>query len=399
MAGSLLAGVSGGALAVSDAEFAELKAQFAEMAQRMSALEEENRRLKLQRGGIVVEDLSQPLAELESLKRQNEATGWAENIQWKGDFRYRHEAIDIEDADIRRRQRIRARGAMVSQLPNNTEIGLGLATGGDDPVSTNQTLGGGGSSKEIRLDLAYFKWQVLDDIFLMGGKFKNPYYTPNKSALIFDGDYRPEGFAAGWRGDMFFASVDWEWLESDSARGNDAFAWGVQGGIKVPLGDASLTTALAYHDFPVKGETPFFDDDFFGNSSVNGVYKFDYQVVQLAADLSMNVGDMPLSVFADLIQNQDADDYENGYVLGARLGKAKGWGTWQLQYQYQDLEADATLGLISDSDFAGGGTDGKGHRLSGAFGISRQWTVGFTWFIDNEAGEKGPGGPGRRSRL
>ena len=111
-------------------------------------------------------------------------------------------------------------------------------------------------------------------------------------------------------------------------------------------------------------------------------------MLSLGADLSMNLLDMPFSVFADYVNNQDADDYDTGYIVGTRLGKASGRGTWQLQYQYQDLEADATLGLISDSDFAGGGTDGKGHRLSGAWGLSKQWNVGFTWFIDNEAGEK-----------
>ena len=80
--------------------------------------------------------------------------------------------------------------------------------------------------------------------------------------------------------------------------------------------------------------------------------------------------------------------YNNGWLAGVTLGKARGAGTWQLGYQYEDLEADAALGLVSDSDFAGGGTDGKGSRLSGAYGINKQWNVGFTWFIDNKAGEK-----------
>ena len=98
--------------------------------------------------------------------------------------------------------------------------------------------------------------------------------------------------------------------------------------------------------------------------------------------------DMPVNVFGNYVQNQDADDYDTGWLLGAKLGKASGRGTWQLAYQYQDLEADAVLGLLSDSDFAGGGTDGKGHRISGAYGLSKSWNIGFTWFLNNEAGEK-----------
>jgi hypothetical protein len=100
------------------------------------------------------------------------------------------------------------------------------------------------------------------------------------------------------------------------------------------------------------------------------------------------VFDMPLSIYANYVNNQDADDYNSGWLAGISLGKASGKGTWGVGYQYRDLEADAVLGLLSDSDFAGGGTDGKGHILSGAYGINKQWSLGLTWFLDNEAGEK-----------
>ncbi len=73
---------------------------------------------------------------------------------------------------------------------------------------------------------------------------------------------------------------------------------------------------------------------------------------------------------------------------GAKIGKASRKGGWEATYRYQDLEADAVVGLLSDSNFAGGGTDGKGHSLAGAYGINNQWKVALTWFINNEAGEK-----------
>ncbi len=47
------------------------------------------------------------------------------------DFRYRYEEIDVEDIDTRERNRIRARAALIAALPNDVEIGLGIATGGD----------------------------------------------------------------------------------------------------------------------------------------------------------------------------------------------------------------------------------------------------------------------------
>ena len=376
--------------AVSDAEWEIFKAQFADMAARVQALEAENAQLK--QSGVAVDDLSQLQSDVTALQAQNKSSSWAEKIKMKGDFRYRYETIDVEDRDSRDRNRIRARLAVAAALPNNTEVGLGVATGGDDPVSTNQTLGGGGSTKDVRLDKAYFKWNATDSLHLQAGKFSNPLYKPQKSSLLWDGDWRPEGISAGYAGDLLFANFMGNWLESDTRRDNDAFSWSLQGGTRFSLGDATLSAGIAYHDFPTAGRTPFYGDDdepeFFGNSSIGGVYLYDYQMVELGGDLKMNVFDMPLAIYANWVNNQDADDYDTGWLAGISLGKASGKGTWGIGYQYRDLEADAVLGLLSDSDFSGGGTDGKGHILTGAYGINKQWSLGVTWFLDNEAGEK-----------
>jgi hypothetical protein len=99
----------------------------------------------------------------------------------------------------------------------------------------------------------------------------------------------------------------------------------------------------------------------------------------------MELLEMPFNVYLDYVQNDDADDLDTGYIAGIKFGKAKDTGTWQVQYQYQDLEADATLGLLSDSDFSGGGTDGKGHKFSGKYAIDTSWTIGATYF-DNDRG-------------
>jgi hypothetical protein len=205
---------------------------------------------------------------------------------------------------------------------------------------------------------------------------------------MWDGDWRPEGVSAGWSGDMLFANFLGNWLESDSKNNDDEFAWGLQGGAKLALGSATLTTTVGYYDFPTAGNTSFFDGDFFGNSSIDGVYVYNYEMAEVGADLGITLFDLPFNVYGNYVQNQDADDFDTGWLLGAKIGKASGWGTWQFAYHYQDLEADAVLGLLSDSDFAGGGTDGKGHRLSGKVGINKSWSVGVTWFLDNEAGEK-----------
>jgi cell division protein FtsB len=394
---ALLGSVSASA-AVSDTEFAELKAQFATMAQRLSALEAENNQLREQGTASVAqlegarEELVSAREDLAVVKIQNADTSWAERISVKGDFRYRYEEIDVDGANSRDRNRIRARSEMVARLPENVDVGLGIASGGDDPVSSNQTLGKGNSSKDLRLDLAYATWRPTEHTYIEAGKYKNPLFKPQKSGLMWDGDWRPEGLNAGWKSEHIFLTSLVNWLESDSKNGGDQVTWGVQGGMKFDIAGAGLTAAVGYYDIGVKGAGSFFDDDFYGNSTVvvNGeeVYEYDYELVEVSAELVMALFDMPLTFYGDYVQNQDPDDYDTGWLAGVTLGKAKGAGTWQLGYQYEDLEADATLGLVSDSDFSGGGTDGKGSRLTGAYGINKQWKVGVTWYIDNKAGEK-----------
>jgi len=388
VAGALAAGTNVATAAVSETDFAQLKADFAEMSKRLNALEQENDALR-ELSETTVSELELAQTEISKSRDARSASSWSERIKWNGDFRYRYENIDVEGRDRRERNRIRARAALVASLPSNTTVGLGVASGGSDPVSSNQTLGGGNDTKDLRLDLAYFTWKATDQISLTAGKYANPLFKPQKSALLWDGDWRPEGISSSWRSDNLFANFIGNWLESDTRRNNDEFAWGIQGGTTLALGEnVNLTASLGYYDFPTKGNEPYFDDDFFGNSAVDGVYEFNYEMVEVGADLAMNMFGMPFDLFVNYVQNQDADDYDTGYLVGAKLGKAKAKGSWQFAYQYQDLEADAVLGLLSDSDFAGGGTDGKGHRLSGAYAINKQWNVGFTWFLNNESGEK-----------
>ena len=74
-------------------------------------------------------------------------------------------------------------------------MSFGVATGSSDPVSTNQTLGQGNSSKNLVLDLAYVQWQTpISGLKLRAGKFSNPIMRAGGSGLVWDGDLRPEGF-------------------------------------------------------------------------------------------------------------------------------------------------------------------------------------------------------------
>jgi hypothetical protein len=381
--------------AISDEEFAKMRAEFSALSQRLSALEAENTRLRSD-NAQTIKDVAVQREQLASVGKKASPGSWTDTIKLKGDFRYRYENIDEQGRDDRDRNRIRARAHLEARLPDNVKVGLGAATGGDDPVSTNQTLGGGGSSKDLRLDLAYAEWAATEHLSLVGGKFKNIWYRPQKHGLIFDGDYNPEGAGFVYKRDWFFANFAGTWLESDTKGSNDSYSWGGQAGVKTTFAGAKIVAGAGYYQLDTQGKGSFYgdDDDFFGNSSVcadpndlgSCVYEYDYNEIEVFADVSMTIADMPVSVFADYVTNDDADNEDTGWAAGIELGKTSARGTWKAAYIYQDLEADAVLGLTTDSDFAGGGTDGKGHIFKGAFAMNKQWTVGFTYFL-TETGE------------
>jgi hypothetical protein len=387
--------------AASDEDFATMRAQLAALTERLDRLEAENRELvaanaemakaNQQTAATVAEASDKADAVAAEVKEQSSASSWTDTMRWKGDFRYRYESFDIEGKPNRDRNRVRARAALIADVTPTIEVGLGLATGGDDPVSTNQTLGGGGSTKDIRLDLAYFDWSGLANTNILGGKFSNYIYKSGKNALLWDGDWRPEGTGIKWAKDMFFVNALGTWIESDSNK-DQSFAYLTQAGIKVPLGGSlKLTTGVGYHNFDTKGNGSYFgdDDDFFGNSydPVTKTYLYDYGILELFADLDFSLFDRPAQIFANYIQNQDADEYDTGYAMGVKLGSAKNKGEWQFGYVYQKLEADATLGLLTDSDFGGGGTDSKGHILKGSYAFAKNFNGNVTYFI-NDAGLK-----------
>ena len=80
-------------------------------------------------------------------------------MSFAGDVRYRNESFDVEYVDRdRQRDRIRAR-LHASFRVNDTLSGqIGLATGADDPRSSNQTMDGQNSRKQFGLDVAYLTW-------------------------------------------------------------------------------------------------------------------------------------------------------------------------------------------------------------------------------------------------
>ncbi len=392
---SLMVTSSAAIAQVSDDEIQLLRQQIEMLTKRLDELEQQNKQLTQsveqsnEQASAKAEEAAEAkvdAAVTEQVDEKMAAVSWAERIRWSGDFRYRYENIDEDGKDGRNRSRIRARPALEADLSPTLKVGFGLATGGDDPVSSNQTIGGGGTSKDIKVDLAYFDWNGLKDTHIIGGKFKNFLIRPAKKGLRWDGDWRPEGLGLVWDNDFIFAQALGTWLEGDSKNGTE-FAWGIQGGFNFKTGDfGKLKIGGGYTVFDIAGRTPLFGepDDFYGNTfvlnPVTGLLEFayDYKNWELFAEWKID----KFTLFANYTQNTDVDENDTGYLFGAKYGSAKAKGTWDLTYFYEKLEADATVGLLSDSDFGGGGTDAKGHVISGTYAFHKNWNFKATYFIN-----------------
>ena len=102
--------------------------------------------------------------------------------------------------------------------------------------------------------------------------------------------------------------------------------------------------------------------------------------MEFGGNIAVNEDDqIKFAVFGNYVQNADAESSEDqGWLLGGMLG----FQDWTLEYNYRDLEADAVLGALTDSDFIGGGTDGKGHEIGLSHDVTENVKVAATLFLN-----------------
>lgn len=378
--GILLFGCVQAALAEQVDEVAQLRAQVAELTRRLEALEGR------ERSSVAVnveKEPAKPIAE-------------TSKVSFKGDFRYRYEEIDLQGAELHSRTRIRARASVSSKVSDTLEFGLGLSSGGSAPTSSTQTLGNGGSKKDIDLDLAYVDWTPIEGLHVLAGKFANPLLRVPSHSMMWDDEWRPEGVALTYQNETVFATVLSTWLESDSLSPSREQSSGGHIGIRHAIGGAGLTTGVGYFDFSIAGDGTFYGSDlaFAGNSffcsdpqdTTSCSYLNDYREVDVFAAVDFDIGDLKVKVFGHAMQNLDADEFDTGWTAGARASTTFRDRGVQFDYFYRDLEADAAYGQFSDSDFGGGGSDVAGHYFKAGFKVTPHWVLSATYFA-NRVGE------------
>lgn len=310
---------------------------------------------------------------------------WHDRLSWNGDLRLRHEDTHQEGAEARSRERLQAHFGLKAAVTDDLEVGLQLATGGDDPRSANQTMTGESSRKSVGLDLAYLSWQILDEVKLTGGKMKYPFYRPALSKL-YDGDINPEGVALSFDHSSFFASTYAFWLEERSADAETTLL-GAQTGFRHRLsGTSTFTASVAYSDLGAgQGRQPFHDGEPNGNTVTDGgALAYDFRVLQGTLELDTALHRLPVRLYIDYARNEAAPaGLDSAYSTGLLLGTKSRPHGWEFGYLHQKIEKDAWFGQFGDSDFGTGLTDSEADILRFAYSPATNSLVSATYYVND----------------
>jgi hypothetical protein len=384
-------------------DISELKAQLAEQQKLLLQMQKRLEQLEVkqnQQNEMMGKEIAKAVEE-KQVGALPDSIKWIENVKISGDLRYRHESIDSQaDGDWRagrNRHRIRARLGLDAKVNNDFDVSFGIASGSADPVSTNQTLEDGFSSKAIWLDLAYFIWHPSSKkgLKVYGGKMRNPFFRVGGNQLIWDDDLNPEGIAASYEipfgeTDKLYINGGGFWVD-ESSGGVDTSLWGLQTYLKHTFEDKNyLTGGVSYYDYGnIRGHGDLQNTwastshSFFGNTSSNGEFASDYDIIEAFGEYGFTIADKPTALYGSYVKNVEASTSEDtGWLIGCRFNKTKDTGTWELLYNYRDLEADAVLGAFSDSDFIGGGTGGKGHYFGFKYQLAKNLQAGLGYFLN-----------------
>jgi len=367
-------------------ELGELRAELNQLKHLMSALED---RIEILEG-----DSPDAMTTEDMVRRDNSINGAnvaahpvnrpTENkatLKFKGDLRLRSETISI-DSENQQRSRLRARASILYSGTDLTAE-FGLVSGGDNPVAANQTLGDGGSTKPVQLDLAYIAKDLGHSNELLAGKMRNPLFRPGAQGLVWDTEYRPEGLFVHSRAAGLDVTGGLVMLESDSAYDNRQSLYVLQGHVETGLGEKPGIFGLGYYQADLAGRKPAWSGDNVANgnnidcSDAECRYQYDYQVAEFFFEQTLSD---KLIGFGHWIQNMAVDQNDTGYMIGIKLESLLGVNGLDTLTTWQKLENEATLALVTDSKFAGGGTGGEGLTFKLQYALSKDLSTQLTYY-------------------
>ncbi len=338
------------------------------------------------------------LQSLEEKQQANDALLYIlKRFSWYGDLRTRWQSESTETpgvTDERDRGRIRFRlGAKIHML-KDLDIGFRIATAGlTSRDSGNQTLDGGFTHKAFDLDLAYFRYQPTVagwDTVLQGGKFKPPFMT---SEIIWDTDVTVEGISQQFSKEFGNTTLDanfGQFIYDELDPGDDIIILGYQGVVTQKTGLGKFALAVGYYDVQNTEDlaTTFSGSTLLSNTS-------EVKMLDIMGEWSDKINGQKLKLFGEYTQNvgdlaSGNSDLDTAWQLGAKYGKSgKKFGDYDLKVIYRVVQTEAVFDAISDSDFHGGRSNGKGFEAGGSVGLAKGVKLALTYFdTEEERGTK-----------
>lgn len=308
---------------------------------------------------------------------------WVDTFDWNGDLRLRYDGTDEAGEEQHNRFRFRGRIELAAELSSRVRFSARLATSDGNPVSTNLDFGGGFSSKNIAIDRVLINWNALNELDITLGKMGRPWFRAGGNALLWDSDLNPEGVNARWSPGVFFASLG-TFVVAERSAGDDSLLHSVQAGLDKRFSERSrLLVSAAFFDYTnTIGNPPFYRDRAKGNSvDADGNFIHDYDIFEISGEYSAVLYRWPVSIYAVWAKNTAVDIQDTAFALGVNIGLVDAPGKMQFSYAWYETEADAVMGIFSDSDFGGGNTDSRGHLLRARYGLTGNIALNGTLII------------------
>jgi hypothetical protein len=378
---------------------------------------------------------------------------WVTGYKIYGDFRGRYDeqttdnpgnkvtGLNAED-QIRLRYRLRV-GLIVAML-DDLQVGfsLGSDNSSGNALSNNSTLENNGTKKPVWIDTAYGKWTPINNgEWMLAATIGKMYQPFQASYMVFDPDYTPEGAALQgtykindnhsialntaafvldnvssssvntasstrdpW---MYGGQVIWNANWTSRLASSMGFAaYNIVNKNGLGLSEASGTLPAGSPNYNPGGVANNNQGNT-RNSTGTGIGNLTYWYNPIVASASFTYsldsfplykGKFPIKPAGEFMYNPGAPSNNEGYWVGATLGKSGKKGMWDVSYRYQYLEADAWYDELVDDDNVAfysnasttvqpktgwvGGTNIKGHLVKFNYSLTDALTFSFTAYMN-----------------
>ena len=331
-----------------------------------------------------------------SAKVEESIPEFVKSAETAGDLRYHQQQVKQDVNDIRNIQRLRFRLGQTFKIQPDLKVTYRLMTG-TSATSGNVTLGDsktpGAPRQSIGLDRAFAVYNPADNWTLQIGKMPQIQNHPGNNQTFLDSNVAPEGYSINYKSTVtsdiqmnLVGGSFWIREKYDDAFGEDLtdsmlnlaqFELQTKLSItKINLYYAVFSYTDLRYDKPasfVAGATSAK-----GNTlDINGNYQWQYEVQQLGAEFKFDFKPVELSIYAEQLQNQSADDKNKALIYGAGIK----YKNWSLQWADKKIESDSVFALYTESDFADGQTNAKGQTLSVQYKFNKNAQISYAQSI------------------